>query len=126
MNAIYGKKVILLIDEYDVPLAKASEKDTAENGYYSKMLDVIKGIMSTALKDNEFLQFAVITGCLRIAKESIFTGANNFAAYSVIFSILGCKQGSPPIITILLHFNSLNWSIIEYQSIKVKEFAREM
>ena len=84
MNAIYGKKVILLIDEYDVPLAKASEKDTAENGYYSKMLDVIKGIMSTALKDNEFLQFAVITGCLRIAKESIFTGTNNFASYSVL------------------------------------------
>ena len=84
MNAVYGKNVILLIDEYDVPLAKASEKDTAKNGYYSKMLDVIKGIMSTALKDNEFLQFAVITGCLRIAKESIFTGANNFASYSVL------------------------------------------
>ncbi len=84
MNAVYGKRVILLIDEYDVPLAKASEKDTAKNGYYSKMLDVIKGIMSTALKDNEFLQFAVITGCLRIAKESIFTGTNNFASYSVL------------------------------------------
>ena len=84
MNAVYGKKVILLIDEYDVPLAKASEKDSASNGYYSKMLDVIKGIMSTALKDNEFLQFAVITGCLRIAKESIFTGTNNFASYSVL------------------------------------------
>ena len=84
MNTVYGKRVILLIDEYDVPLAKASEKDTSKNGYYSKMLDVIKGIMSTALKDNEFLQFAVITGCLRIAKESIFTGTNNFASYSVI------------------------------------------
>ena len=84
MNAVYDKKVILLIDEYDVPLAKASEKDTAKNGYYSKMLDIIKGIMSTALKDNEFLQFAVITGCLRIAKESIFTGTNNFASYSVL------------------------------------------
>ena len=84
MSIVYGKKVILLIDEYDVPLAKASEKDTAKNGYYSKMLDVIKGIMSTALKDNEFLQFAVITGCLRIAKESIFTGTNNFASYSVL------------------------------------------
>ena len=84
MSAVYGKKVILLIDEYDVPLAKASEKDTANNQYYSRMLDVIKGIMSTALKDNEFLQFAVITGCLRIAKESIFTGANNFASYSVL------------------------------------------
>jgi len=84
MNTVYGKRVILLIDEYDVPLAKASEKDTSKNGYYSKMLDVIKGIMSTALKDNEFLQFAVITGCLRIAKESIFTGTNNFASYSVL------------------------------------------
>ena len=84
MNAVYGKKVILLIDEYDVPLARASEMDTSRNGYYPKMLDVIKGIMSTALKDNEFLQFAVITGCLRIAKESIFTGTNNFASYSVL------------------------------------------
>ncbi len=84
LSAIYGKQVILLIDEYDVPLAKASEKDTAKNHYYTKMLDVIKGIMSTALKDNEFLKFAVITGCLRIAKESIFTGTNNFAAYSVL------------------------------------------
>ena len=84
LNAVYGRKVILLIDEYDVPLAKASEKDTARNGFYSKMLDVIRGIMSTALKDNEFLQFAVITGCLRIAKESIFTGTNNFASYSVL------------------------------------------
>ena len=83
MNAVYGRKVILLIDEYDVPLARASEKDTSKNGYYSKMLDVIRGLMSTALKDNEFLQFAVITGCLRIAKESIFTGTNNFASYSV-------------------------------------------
>ena len=84
LNAVYGKKVILLIDEYDVPLARASEKDTPENKYYTKMLDVIRGIMSTALKDNAFLQFAVITGCLRIAKESIFTGTNNFASYSVL------------------------------------------
>ncbi len=84
MHDVYGKKVILLIDEYDVPLAKASEKDTKMNKYYSSMLDVIKGIMGTALKDNEFLEFAVITGCLRIAKESIFTGANNFASYSVL------------------------------------------
>lgn len=82
MHAAYGKKVILLIDEYDVPLANASERDM--NHYYSLMLDVIKGIMSNALKDNEFLEFAVITGCLRIAKESIFTGANNFASYSVL------------------------------------------
>ena len=84
LYAVYGRQVILLIDEYDVPLAKASEKDTAKNHYYSGMLDVIRGIMSTALKDNEFLKFAVITGCLRIAKESIFTGTNNFASYSVL------------------------------------------
>ena len=84
MNTVYGRKVILLIDEYDVPLAKASERDTAENHYYQQMLDVVKGIMSVALKDNPFLQFAVVTGCMRIAKESIFTGANNFASYSVL------------------------------------------
>lgn len=84
MHAVYGKKVILLIDEYDVPLARASEKDTAENRYYPSMLGVLRGIMSTALKDNEFLEFAVITGCLRIAKETIFTGTNNFASYSVL------------------------------------------
>jgi hypothetical protein len=84
LNAIYDKKVILLIDEYDVPLAKASENNTSENSYYRKMLDVIKGIMSAALKDNEYLRFAVVTGCLRNAKESIFTGTNNFASYSVL------------------------------------------
>ena len=84
MHAVYGRKVILLIDEYDVPLAKASEKDDGKNKFYTSMLDVISGIMGTALKDNEFLEFAVITGCLRIAKESIFTGTNNFASYSVL------------------------------------------
>lgn len=84
MNAAHKKQTILLIDEYDVPLAYASEKNTADNKYYSKMLNVIRGIMSTALKDNEFLKFAVITGCLRIAKESIFTGINNFMSYSVL------------------------------------------
>ena len=84
MYAVYGKKVILLIDEYDVPLAKASENDTASNNYYPKMLEIVRAIMSTALKDNEFLQFSIITGCLRIAKESIFTGTNNFASYSVL------------------------------------------
>lgn len=84
MHTVYGKKVILLIDEYDVPLAKASEKGTGENGFYPAMLDVLKGIMGTSLKDNEYLAFAVITGCLRIAKESIFTGTNNFASYSVL------------------------------------------
>ena len=84
LNTIYGKKVILLIDEYDVPLAKASEKNTAENEYYSRMLDVMQGIMSSALKDNEYLKFAVVTGCLRVAKESIFTGTNNFVTYSIL------------------------------------------
>lgn len=88
MHAVYGRKVILLIDEYDVPLAKASEKDSRnndkDNRFYTAMLDVLGGIMSSALKDNEFLEFAVITGCLRIAKESIFTGTKNFASYSVL------------------------------------------
>ncbi len=79
MNAVYGKPVILLIDEYDVPLAKASAKS-----YYREMLDVIRGILSTSLKTNDFLNFAVVTGCLRIPKESIFTGVNNFASYSVL------------------------------------------
>lgn len=72
MQAHYGKPVILLMDEYDVPLAKAGD-----NGYYREMLDVMKGVMQ-AVKDNGALKFAVITGCLRIAKESIFTGTNNF------------------------------------------------
>ena len=84
MHAVYGKPVILLIDEYDVPLAKASEKNTAQNRFYEQMLDVIKGMLSIALKTNEYLKFAVVTGCLRIAKESIFTGTNNFASYSVL------------------------------------------
>ncbi|MBR2260047.1 MAG: AAA family ATPase [Blautia sp.] len=84
MNAVYARPVILLIDEYDVPLAKAGEKNTAQNRYYMQMLDVIKGMLSNALKTNEYLKFAVATGCLRIAKESIFTGTNNFASYSVL------------------------------------------
>ncbi|MBR2188436.1 MAG: AAA family ATPase [Eubacterium sp.] len=84
MHAVYGKPVILLVDEYDVPLAKASEKNTEQNRYYEQMLDVVKGMLSIALKTNEYLKFAVVTGCLRIAKESIFTGTNNFASYSVL------------------------------------------
>ena len=88
MHAVYGRRAILLIDEYDVPLANASERDSRnndkDNRFYTAMLDVLGGIMSSALKDNEFLEFAVITGCLRIAKESIFTGTNNFASYSVL------------------------------------------
>ena len=78
MQNYYGKPVILLLDEYDVPVAKASS-----NGYYREMLDVIRGIMSTALKDNPSLKFAVITGCLKIAKESIFTGTNNFVSDTI-------------------------------------------
>ena len=81
MNAVYGKPVILLIDEYDVPLAKAEATKNRE--FYRQMLDVIRGIMSVSMKTNEYLKFAVVTGCLRISKESIFTGVNNFACYSV-------------------------------------------
>ena len=84
MNAVYGKPVILLIDEYDVPLAKASENNDSDPGYYQKMLNVIRGIFEAALKTNEYLKFAVVTGCLQIAKESIFTGTNNFMSYSVL------------------------------------------
>lgn len=84
LYSLYGEKVILLIDEYDVPLAQAAEKDNGRNRFYEQMLDVIRGIMSTALKDNEYLDFAVITGCLRMTKESIFTGTNNFTSYSVL------------------------------------------
>ena len=75
----YGKKVILLIDEYDVPLAKADE-----NHYYKEMLDLIRSIFGKTLKTNEYLNFAVITGCLRIAKESIFTGINNLSTDTII------------------------------------------
>lgn len=78
LQIYHQKKVILLLDEYDVPIAKASS-----NGYYNQMLDVMKGILSTALKDNTSLQFSVVTGCLRIAKESVFTGTNNFVTDSI-------------------------------------------
>lgn len=84
MADVYGRPVILLIDEYDVPMAKASEQNTVENRYYEKMFDLIRGMFDAALKGNEFLKFAVITGCLRIAKESIFSGTNNFKSYSVL------------------------------------------
>ena len=78
LQIYYHKPVILLLDEYDVPVAKASN-----HGYYNEMLDIMKGIMSTALKDNQALRFAVITGCLKIAKESIFTGTNNFVSDTI-------------------------------------------
>ena len=74
----YGRKVIVLIDEYDVPLAKANE-----NGYYDEMVLLIRNLFENALKTNNSLKFAVLTGCLRIAKESIFTGLNNFKVYSI-------------------------------------------
>lgn len=82
MQQHYGKPVILLIDEYDVPVAKANS-----NGYYAEMLDVMKGLLQ-ALKDNQALQFAVVTGCLKIMKESIFTGTNNFVSDTITNSRL--------------------------------------
>ena len=77
MSTHYGKPVILLMDEYDVPLAKASAK-----GYYKEMLNTIGGVMAV-LKDNPALNFAVVTGCLQIVKESIFTGTNNFVSDTI-------------------------------------------
>lgn len=74
----FNKKVIILIDEYDVPLAKANQ-----NGYYEQMVDLIRNMLSSVLKTNDSLEFAVLTGCLRVAKESIFTGLNNFNVFSI-------------------------------------------
>lgn len=74
----YGQKVIILIDEYDVPLDKAFQ-----NGYYKEMVSLIRGLFGQAFKTNSFLQFAVLTGCLRVSRESIFTGLNNFKVYAV-------------------------------------------
>lgn len=82
LKSHYGKQVVLLMDEYDVPVAKANN-----HGYYKEMLDVMKGLMQ-ALKDNSALSFAVVTGCLRIAKESIFTGTNNFVSDTITDSRL--------------------------------------
>lgn len=75
----YGKKTVILIDEYDVPLDKAFQ-----NGYYREMVELMRGMFGLALKTNDFLQFAVLTGCLRVSKESIFTGLNNFKVLSII------------------------------------------
>lgn len=83
MNDYYDRKVILLLDEYDVPLAKASTY-----GYYPEMLEIMRAIFSTSVKDNATLKFSVITGCLKISKESIFTGTNNFVSDSIISSRL--------------------------------------
>lgn len=78
LSVHYGKKAIILIDEYDVPLDKAFT-----HGYYKEMVSLIRGIFGEALKTNDFLQFAVLTGCLRVSKESIFTGLNNFKVLSI-------------------------------------------
>jgi len=78
MSDHYGKPAIILIDEYDVPLAKAHDK-----GYYEDMLDIIRALLGSALKENPYLEFAVITGCLKISKESIFTGINNLATNTI-------------------------------------------
>ena len=74
----YGQKVLLLIDEYDVPLDKAQQ-----SGYYDKMLVMLRNLLGQVLKTNDSLYFAVLTGCLRIAKESIFTGLNNLKVFSI-------------------------------------------
>ena len=74
----YEQQVVVLIDEYDVPMAKAHE-----NGYYDEMVLLLRNMFGNVLKTNSSLAFAVLTGCLRIAKESIFTGLNNFKVYSI-------------------------------------------
>jgi hypothetical protein len=74
----YGRKVILLIDEYDVPLDKAFQE-----GYYEEMVSLLRNLFSNVLKTNNSLQFAVLTGCLRISKESIFTGLNNLKVHTI-------------------------------------------
>ena len=78
MESYYRKPVILLLDEYDVPLDKAFQ-----HGYYKEMVSLIRGLFGQALKTNDALQFAVLTGCLRVSKESIFTGLNNFKVLSI-------------------------------------------
>ena len=78
LSKYYGTKTVILIDEYDVPLDKAHD-----NGYYDEMVELIRGMFGAALKTNENLEFAVLTGCLRISKESIFTGLNNFDVRSI-------------------------------------------
>ena len=83
LNRYCGKKVILLLDEYDVPLSKASTYN-----YYSEMLEIIRAMMITSLKDNDTLQFAIVSGCLKVSKESIFTGANNFVSDTITASRL--------------------------------------
>ncbi len=73
LESYWGRQAILLIDEYDVSISYAEQ-----NGYYDKMISFMRDMLGTALKTNSSLEFAILTGCLRIAKESIFTGINNF------------------------------------------------
>ena len=95
----YGQKAILLIDEYDVPLDKAYQ-----HGYYDRMIDVIRAMFGAAQKTNDSLFFAVLTGCLRVSRKSIFTGLNNLTVHSISDSRMQrCARCSMPTIwTIIL------------------------
>ncbi len=107
----YNQKTIILIDEYDVPLDKAFQ-----NGYYRELVSLIRGIFSEALKTNEYLEFAILTGCLRISKESIFTGLNNFKVFSITDSRFDEQFGftSEEVIQMLKYYNLEN----KYDEIK--------
>ncbi len=88
VSAVTGKKAIILIDEYDVPLATAQKY-----GYYDKMLSFMRCLLGNGLKDNESLKFCLMTGCLRIAKESTYTGLNNLKCYSISDTLFADKIG---------------------------------
>ena len=88
LESYWGRQEILLIDEYAVPISYAEQ-----NGYYDKMISFMRDMLGTALKTNSSLEFAILTGCLRIAKESIFTGINNFMCYSVSYEKYADKFG---------------------------------
>ncbi len=88
VSAVTGKKTIILIDEYDVPLVTAQKY-----GYYEKMLSFMRCLLGNALKDNESLKFCLMTGCLRIAKESTYTGLNNLKCYSISDTLFADKIG---------------------------------
>ena len=103
LHSYYKKPVIILLDEYDVPVAKASS-----NGYYDAMLEIMRPMLSTVLKDNPSLRLAVITGCLKIAKESIFTGTNNLVSDTIQSTLLneyfGFTQADVDQILLDFHF----------------------
>jgi hypothetical protein len=82
LHTVYDKNVVVLIDEYDVPISKAYSRD--KNDYYPKMVSLIRGFLNAALKTIPYLQYGILTGCLRVSKESIFTGVNNFKTYSIL------------------------------------------